>query len=238
MNANISAAGTAAMTGGVRFRSRGFTLVETALAVVIVAIVLLAAIGLMVPAQRAIDDVLTADEVARLRMEIERELSLVRPGEPYADSFDKAFQKVVSPSEHLVAFFYRAQRPAAGGGGSVGTDGRLRPFTGALNNTRPGEDYLIQAAVMPIEDFQDEFATALEGRLFVVRLRPLEGLLPADSEALLTPGGSSSEFPEAVVPAVAEFFVVLDLDRVQATVQRMENDEIRPLLSLNMGFNR
>jgi prepilin-type N-terminal cleavage/methylation domain-containing protein len=224
-------------------RARGFSLVEVALAVTIVAVVLLAAIGLVVPAQRAIEEVLTTDQATRLRGELEKELSVVRPGESYASGFDKAYQIVRDGGDRkglLAAFFYRAQKPTgAAGSGATSSDGRLKPFTESVSDKRAGADYLIQAAIMPLEAFekQTDFIEALEGRPFMIRLSYLKGLLPPESDAAFG-SGASAAFPEAVIPATADFFVIEDLDNPTGPIERILDGTTRPVLSLNIGFNR
>lgn len=224
-------------------RRRGFSLVEVALAVTIVSIVILAAIGLLVPAQRAIDDVLGTDQATRLRTEIEKELSVVRPGENYTSGFDKAYKIVQKSGEAdglLCAFFYRSEKPTgAAGSGATQTDGRLKPYAGAIDDKRPGEDYLVQAAVMPLSKFESEqqLRDAIEGRLFLVRLTYLKGLLPPESDAAFG-GANSDAFPEAVIPATAEFFVADDVDAAATSFERIKKGFIKPVLTLNLGFNR
>lgn len=234
---------------------RGFSLVEVALAVTIVSIVLLAAVGLLLPAQRAIQDVLTADQATRLRAEIEKEFSFVRPGETYDSGFAKAYQFLRNGDTKeglLAAFFYRAVLPD--GEQSTLEGGRLRPFTDGVDDLRPGEDYVIQAAVMPLTemvatfDSEEDFRDALEGRLFVVRLTYLNGLVgddpDGDGEGETTAdlafkfNAPSKFFPEAVIPAKADFYEADDLDDPAAIFERIEKGVVKPLLSLNLGFNR
>lgn len=220
---------------------RGFSLVEVALAVTIVSVILLAAIGLLIPSQRAIDNVLTADQSGRLRAELQKEFSLVRPGESYDSAFDKAYQilKKEGSKEGLVAaFFYRAEKPGVGDTSTL-SDGRLKPFTDSVNDKREGEDYVVQATAMPLEDFEKnpDFTEALEGKLFVVRLIYLKGLLSDTSDKAFG-SGSSKDFPEAVLPASAEFFVVTDLDEPSLIHDSIDKKRVKPVLSLNIGFNR
>jgi len=224
---------------------RGFTLIETALAVVIVAIVLLAAIGLLIPAQRAIDDVLTADQATRLLNEIEKEMAVVRPNETanFTTGFDKAYRAANQHAAEdgvLAVFFYRAQKPTAGGGTGGRTDGRLAPFTGDIVTSRAGDDYVLQAAVMPVAAYNNDIALkdALDGGLFLARLVPLEGLLPETSEQYLKNNPDPNGYPEAVIPAAVEFYVADDLDDPSRTIPSILNGSRKPLMSLNAGFNR
>lgn len=227
---------------------RGFTLVEVALAIVIVSIVILAAIGLLLPSQRAIDDVLSGGQATRLRQEIEKEFSILRPGESSGTvrtPFDKAYNAMKNGATQnglLCAFFYRAEKSA------TASDGRLRPFTGDVRDKRAGEDYVVQAAVMRLSDFSGSagFKDSLEGRLFVVRLLPLEGLvsenpvspqppLVAPLRPLVAQTGTSTPladflaannsdaYPLAVIPAAAEFYEAPDVDNPGLIFNAMAN---------------
>jgi prepilin-type N-terminal cleavage/methylation domain-containing protein len=254
---------------------RGFTLVEVALAIVIVSIVILAAIGLLLPAQRAIDDVLSGGQATRLRQEIEKEFSALRRpenkihGGPYSTAFDKAYdgvRKSVSPSELWLAFFYRAVNPAKNQ--KTTESGRLAPYIDDVKEKRPGEDYVVQAAFMSLREFRgdppyrdEKFLDALEGRLFVVKLVPLEGLVSETqiptSEKTLKPlpayngsgtplatflrSNSSDAYPLAVIPVAAEFYEASDVDNPTIAFDanaNPKNAQIRPVISLNIGFNR
>jgi prepilin-type N-terminal cleavage/methylation domain-containing protein len=227
---------------------RGFTLVEVALAIVIVSIVILAAIGLLLPSQRAIDDVLSGGQATRLRQEIEKEFSVLRPGESSGTvktPFDKAYNAVKNGATQnglLCAFFYRAEKSG------TDPDGRLRPFTGDVREKRAGEDYVVQAAVMNLSAFAGSsgYKDALEGRLFVVRLLPLEGLVSENPvapqpplEAPLKPlpaqtgtstpladflaANNSDAYPLAVIPAAAEFYEAPDVDNPGLIFNAMAN---------------
>lgn len=252
---------------------RGFTLVEVALAITIVSVVVLAAIGLLLPSQRAIDEVLSGGQATRLRQEIEKEFSVLRPGESSAavkTPFDKAYNVVKNGASRdglLCAFFYRAEK------GSTSSDGRLRPFTGDIRDKRAGEDYVVQAAVMRLADFASSatFKDALEGRLFVVRLLPLEGLVsenPGTGQPALelplkplpaatgtaTPladflsANPPDAYPLGVIPAAAEFYQADDVDNPDNVFNAMADPKtgrtaggkaaLRPVITLNVGFNR
>jgi prepilin-type N-terminal cleavage/methylation domain-containing protein len=236
------------MKSSVHSPRRGFTLVEVALAIVIVSIVILAAIGLLLPSQRAIDDVLSGGQATRLRQEIEKEFSVLRPGEASASvktPFDKAYNAVKNGATQnglLCAFFYRAEK------GGTDPDGRLRPFTGDIREKRAGEDYVVQAAVMRLTDFAGSsgYKDALEGRLFVVRLLPLEGLVsenpvapqlpleaplkplvaapaPATPLADFLSANPAEAYPVAVIPAAAEFYEATDVDNPGIIFNAMAN---------------
>lgn len=236
------------MKASVHSSRRGFTLVEVALAIVIVSVVILAAIGLLLPSQRAIDEVLSGGQATRLRQEIEKEFSVLRPGEASASvktPFDKAYNTMKNGNSQnglLCAFFYRAEKSA------TATDGRLRPFTGDVREKRAGEDYVVQAAVMPIAEFSGSggYKEAIEGRLFVVRLLPLEGLVSENPvapqpalEAPLKPlpaqtgtstpladflsANPSEAYPLAVIPAAAEFYEASDADNPGVLFNAMAN---------------
>ena len=240
-----------------RTTRQGFSLVEVALSIAIVAIVVLAAVGLLVPAQRSIDDTLTAGQASRLRHEIEQELNVLRPSEKTSvvtTPFDKAYMalKVGDTQDGLLmAFFYRAKMD------TTLVDGRVAPYVEPTVGKRVGEDYILQAAVMDYNTFKakTDFLRALDGKLYVVRIVPLEGMV-SDTTAttpfvpLPIQTGSSTPlkaflqanppnvYPVAVLPATAEFYVANDLDNPVGIYQNINKGIIKPVVSLNIAFNR
>lgn len=256
-------------------RSNAFTLVEVALAITIVSVVILAAIGLLLPAQRAIDDVLSSDQAARLNQEIEKEFSVLRPGEASATittPFDKAYNAVKKGKTKdglLCAFFYRAKLPTASGTASTLPDGRLAPYTDAINDKRVGEDYVVQAAVMSEAAFKATkgFGEALDGKVYVLRMLPLEGVVAEPQAVLPTPfktlpaatattkpldaflaANGPEAYPLAVLPVAVEFYEGQDVDDPASLYNSIPDPvtnvapggkaSVKPLLTLNIGFNR
>lgn len=222
---------------------RGFSLVEVAIAVVIVSVVVITTVGLLAPVQQNIDNVVSADEVSRLRRAVEIEMNIVRPGETYATGFDKAYDTIKNDSV-VYAFFYRAAVPMNL------TGGRADPATGATTNQRLGDNYAQQAAVF-IENQLGEaqtsgFIDAAEGRVFVVRFQLLESVMSPDAVTSYNAGGAE-QFTEAVLPVSAEFYSLDSIDMVadggastalDNFISDIKSGDLRPVFELNMAFNR
>lgn len=222
---------------------RGFSLVEVAIAVVIVSIVVITTVGLLAPVQQNIEDVVSADEGSRLRRAVEIEMNIIRPGEAYATGFDKAYD-IVKNDSVIYAFFYRAEVPM------TLTGGRADPATDDVVDQRLGENYAQQAAVF-IEDQLGEaqangFIEAAEGRVFMVRLQPLRSIM-SDEAKTSYDGSGSADFTEAVLPVSAEFYALDSVDLVADDgasavlgdfVDDIKSGDLRPVFELNMAFNR
>lgn len=241
--------------------ARAFTLVEVALALAIVSIVVIAAIGLLLPSQRTINEVLTGSQATRLREEVENEYAVVRPGETFPTPFDKAYDMVKKGKTQdglLCAFFYRANNS------TTTPDGRLAPFPGSVNNLRPGEDYVIQSTVMTCPQFKANanYREAVEGKVFVLRVLPIEGLvsetssplptgflpLPANGLSAFLAANPSTAYPLAVIPASVEFYLATDLEDPSKLFNSIPDPvtkvtpggktPAKPIITLNIGFRR
>ena len=162
---------------------RGFTLVETAIAMGMVALMITAFMVAFGPAVKSINKSISAKQAERLAGALEHELSVVRAGESYATSFEKAFWWIKQANQNskypVLVYQYR------GDPGSVRPDGTLNPYTGA--GTTAGVDYVIQTSVRRLpgsantspETFhqskiEDELEPGvLEGRVYYVRMTQL-----------------------------------------------------------------
>ncbi|MDP0491015.1 MAG: type II secretion system protein [Verrucomicrobiota bacterium JB023] len=194
----------------------GFTLMETLLAISVVAILLTTFLAVFGPATSSIRRAISVQDADRLASALEHELSTLDEDETgtYQTAFDKAFEWISgssSLSNSIILFNYR------GDTGSI-DNGELSPYIGTEGI--PGEDYLIQPAVRRVGQADDLEALmeAIEGRAFVVRMRQLVqdadgSLVPADAGSGLVDtegsGATSSEsFNEAVIAFQAEFYLL------------------------------
>ena len=228
---------------------RGFSLVEVAIAIVIVAIVVISTVGLLAPVQQNIENVVSADEVSRLRRAVEIEMSVVRPNEEqhYKSAFDKAYESV-KLGRWCYAFFYRAEVPDDI---SDLNGGRSRPYTGPIANERLGEDYVQQAAVFigryMSEMRADGFFDAAEGRVYVFRFRFLDSVMDDEAVASFNAESNSDNYSEAVLPVTVEFYTLESLELVANSgassalgdfLANIRDGKVRPVFELNMAFNR
>jgi len=161
---------------------RGFTLVETAIAMAIVAVMISAFMVVFGPAVTGIKKSISAKEATRLSDALEHELSVVRAGEldtvaddndaDFVSAFEKAYYWIRDSTTKATAVLIYQYR---GDPDSVRSDGTLEPYTG--NGTIPGVDYVIQTAVRRLSDAalvsDDLEPGVLEGKVYYVRMTQL-----------------------------------------------------------------
>lgn len=153
---------------------QGFTLVETVIAMGIIAIMITAFMAAFGPAVKGISRSISAKEANRLAATLEYELSVLRPGESNPTAFDKSFEWIkgsvgTNKDESVLLYQYR------GDPSNVRTDGSLKPQDDRSKNL-PGVDYVLQSVVRRSGDA--EVAVELqpgvvEGRVFYVRMGQL-----------------------------------------------------------------
>ena len=214
----------------------GFTLVEVAIAMGMVAVMISSFMVVFGPALEGIDKSLSAKEADRLTNALELELSVLRNGEvdnnpatidKYATSFEKAFlwikRSTLDDKNPVLIYQYR------GNPNSVRTDGTLNPYPyNAANPGIPGVNYVIQTSVRRLNDtfhtskIQAELAPGvLEGKVYYARLTQLRydtsgKMVPTTSENNITklqPTHDNTATPanytdDAVLPFRARFYEV------------------------------
>ncbi|MGJ8725127.1 MAG: type II secretion system protein [Roseibacillus sp.] len=197
--------------------SNGFTLMETLLAIAVVAVLLTTFLAVFGPATNTIRRAISIQEADRLASALEKEMTTLRESElnDYDTSFDKAFDWISnsgSLDSTVVLFNYR-------GDVSRITDGKLEPYT--ESDGEPGKDYLVQSAVRRLGDSADleDLMEAVEGKVFIVSMRQLVrdnnngGLVAAELGAPIvdSSGATASDatsFEDAVIAFQADFYVL------------------------------
>lgn len=166
-------------------RGAGFTLMETVIAIGIVALLLTGFLTVFGPASSAIQRSLQGAEAQRLADAVETELNILREDDigTYDSAFDKAFDLVLdSPTltdagdknGGLFAYSYRAELPFS----VEGSSGALRPYTGT--DGIADQDFSVVAVARGIGGKNDDAElirrelASLIGRVYFVRLIPLE----------------------------------------------------------------
>ena len=210
-----------------KFRNhhRGFTLVETVVAMGIITIMITAFLAAFAPAVTGIKKSISAKEANRLASTLEYELSILRPSEitDYSTPFEKAYNWIkdsggASTNDAVLLYQYR------GDPGSVrdadDEDGTLNPFAG--EDGLPGQDYVLQSVVRRLDnDYVSEelVPKVVEGRVFLVRMVQLiyntngELIESTSPSEILNPRGSNetttyANYPEAVIAYQAQVFVL------------------------------
>ena len=186
---------------------RGFTLVETAIAMGMVALMITAFMVAFGPAVKSINKSISAKQAERLAGALEHELSILRATEKepvggladdgdarYVSAFEKAFYWIRDSStvDTAAVLIYQYR----GDPGSVRADGTLQPYTLAMAEAyksandgeppSPGVQYVIQTAVRRLSNntvVSAELAPGvLQGRVYYARMRQLIYYDTADAD--------------------------------------------------------
>ena len=148
----------------------GFTLMETVIAIGVVAVLLTTFLAVFGPASAGIRKALSAQEAGRLTNSLERELSSLREGPDgaYENAFHKAFEWIRdSGKEDKAVFLYNYR----GNPQQIREDASLEPF--ALATGQSGRDFILQPAVRRVGDADQDFREDLErieGRVYLVKM--------------------------------------------------------------------
>lgn len=231
---------------------RGFTLMETVIAIGVLALLLTAFLAVFGPATTGLRKAISVQEADRLAAALERELVTVRPGgtgEDYSTGFDKAYkwiEDVSSGNETVMLYQYR------GNPTSLRDDGTMEPYTSGGGVA--GKDFVVQPMVrlrsdtLLMEDLQ-----ALDGRIFAAKLTQLEfnggqlkkreggGINPDPNNTGESLGGSGSDaYVEAVIAFAAEFFIVPNSapEYVRQGGKFDPNNLTKPIFTRNLAVRR
>ncbi|MFM2170816.1 MAG: hypothetical protein RI957_1045 [Verrucomicrobiota bacterium] len=205
----------------------GFTLMETVIAIGVLAVMLTAFMAVFGPATRGIRRSINVQEADRLTSALEKELATNRPGASAATEATTAFHKAYdwilkSHQNDNVVFAYQYR----GNPNQLRRDGTMEPYT--LRNGQAGRDYVVQPMFRRRADpllLQD--LTALQGRVFFIKMTQLvfdgaNGLKLGTPGTIANPpqppgstpltGTGADGYPEAVIPFTAEFFEIQTTD--------------------------
>ncbi|MGB0993657.1 MAG: prepilin-type N-terminal cleavage/methylation domain-containing protein [Akkermansiaceae bacterium] len=208
---------------------KGFTLIETVIAMGIIAIMITAFMAAFGPAVQGIRKSLSVKEANRLASTLEIELSTLRPGDQatdYTTKFAKAFEWIEesggTTKDNLILIYQYRGDPA-----SVRADGTLEPQTDRDKQV-PGVDYVLQSVCRRVGDTETEDELqpgVVEGRVFLVRMTQLvynsgelqvagAGGAPGGMGEIIDPTEPRSsvtnheDYPEAVIAFQAQFYTM------------------------------
>jgi prepilin-type N-terminal cleavage/methylation domain-containing protein len=190
-------------------RLRGFTLMETLLAIALVGVLLSIFLTVFVPARGLVRQALTRQESERITGILRAELSTLRADEiaggnatassenQYLSTFDKGFhwlRKSARPSSSIVVYSYRADlsKPAR-------KDGSY-PAVPAGKSV-PGKDMQLVSIACPMDDpvHRDDIRDAV-GPVFLVKMTQLELKADGEYQMVNSPGTvSQATSPERYV---------------------------------------
>jgi prepilin-type N-terminal cleavage/methylation domain-containing protein len=205
----------------------GFTLMETVIAIGVLAVMLTAFMAVFGPATRGIRRSINVQEADRLTSALEKELATNRPGASAATEATTAFHKahdwiLKSHQNDNVIFAYQYR----GNPNQLRRDGTMEPYT--LRTGQAGRDYVVQPMFRRrVDALLAQDLTALQGRVFFIKMTQLvfdganglklgtPGVIanppqPAGSTPLTGTGADS--YTEAVIPFTAEFFEIQTTD--------------------------
>lgn len=199
----------------------GFSLLETVIAIGVLAVLLTGFMVVFAPAAAGIRKALNSQDAARLVATLEEELVTLRGTAEvtaYPTGFDKAFEfirgsSVASPGDALLIYKYRASLTA-----TLRSDGTPEPVE-VVDTQIPGVDYVVQSMMRRKKDaefFND--LPAIEGQIYMVRCTQLIADATNDQLILATKGqivnadapttavATATAYKHGVITFVADFY--------------------------------
>lgn len=246
---------------------RAFTLVETVVAIGVLAVLLAGFVIVFAPAAAGIKKAISVQEADRLTSTLEQELVTFRketnlptktpPTSPFT-GFDKAFdwiKKSNVPATSLLIYQYRGSLTAA----ARTDDGTPVPVPDARGKIA-GKDYMLQTMVRRKNDTAklNEDLAAVEGGVYFVRCTQLKFNTQNGQLGTGTPGSigdpkgatpdypSADTYPEAVITFTADFYSLptksagyftSGYDNYFTTTTATTSTK-KPLFSRNLGVRR
>ena len=198
-----------------RFGS-AFTLMETVIAIGVVAVLLSGFVAVFAPAAQGIRKSINSQQADRLATTLENELVTLREGQQPTNlkvGFNKAFEWIKDGGRFSQCIFVYQYR---GSTSEFRDDGTPEPVTSG----QPGVDYTVQSIARRVGDqYLDADFEALEGTIFYVKTEQLVfngGALElsGNSKAIVDPQNpgpeidSAEDYPDAVITFSAEFYSV------------------------------
>ncbi len=201
-------------------RRSGFTLLETVIAIGVLAVLLTGFMVVFAPAAEGIRKSINVQQADRLASSVEQELVTLRGTEStkFKTGFNKSLdwiQKSNNSADAVLIYQYRgdASKPPRT------DDGTLQPATSFSG--LPGKDYIVVPMVRRLSDlkFKDDLK-AVEGAVYLVKCTQL--VFTAGELKLGTPGAikdpklgtavanlnDPDDYPEAVIAFSADFYIM------------------------------
>lgn len=199
-------------------RPRGFTLLETVIAIGVLAVLLTGFMVVFAPAAEGIRKSVNVQQADRLASTVEQELVTLHKGESSGDmatGFDKAFKMIAKSgdaNEALMVYQYR------GSMNELRDDDTPLPVAD-VKTKMPGKDFVVVSMMRSVKDTKfTEDLPAVEGAVFMVHCTQLvfgDGELKAGtSNQIQDPKnpqgdvGNAAAYPEAVIAFSADFYMM------------------------------
>ena len=239
--------------------ARGFTLMETVIAIGVLAVLLTGFIAVFAPAAQGIKRSINSQQADRLSTTLERELVTYRkgqniplpPGATTPTGFDKAFDWIDKADDFAETIFVYQYRGDPSGIRDDGTPEPLASISG-----QPGKNYTIQSMARRASDpLFTEDLDAIEGAIFYVK--PIQLIYDTNKMTLGTIGtianpvgataataGNAAEYEDAVIAFSAEFYSVPSKSKAylvganKSQFEKRFNTAKRPVFSRNLAVRR
>ncbi|MEO5715044.1 MAG: type II secretion system protein [Luteolibacter sp.] len=207
-------------------RQRGFTLLETVIAIGVLAVLLTGFMVVFAPAAAGIRKSINVQEADRLASTVEQEMVTFRKGDESGlpsktayTGFDKAYTWIENSSaaaSAILVYQYRGEL-----GGTARPDGTPEPVID-VKNKLAGKDYVVVPMARRVDsaNFTKDIA-ALEGGVYLVKCTQLvfggatAGLTLSTSKKIVDPKGTgggavsgTDTYPEAVIAFAADFYML------------------------------
>jgi hypothetical protein len=233
----------------------GFTLMETVIAIGVLAVMLTAFMGVFAPAAKNIRRAINVQDADRLASGLEKELGTFRVGDVKAGAADTAFNKAYSWIENshsnnsvILCYQYR------GNPSSLRADGSMEPYI--QPNGQSGRDFVVQSMYrLRSDSLVAADLKARVGRIFFVKLTQLvmdnnNGLVigrpgeivnpPALPNSIPLTGSGADAYNDATIPFVAEFYDLPTTDPAFVATGGKFNpaNYPNPLFSRNLSVRR
>jgi|694.fasta_scaffold50602_3 prepilin-type N-terminal cleavage/methylation domain-containing protein len=229
-------------------RNRGFSLIETVIAIGVLAVLLTGFMIVFAPAAAGIRRAISMQEADRLASTLEQELVTSRGTDDPWPGFNKAFEWIEasnSSNEALLVYQYR------GSLSSQRSDGTPEPMQDIAGKVA-GRDFTVISTVRRKSD--PEFLrdlTAVEGGVYLVKCTQLvynsqDELVVGDPGEIRDPkpdgsnASSPDDYPEAVIAFAAEFHSVPGKapNYFGAPFAKFFNASRKPIFTRNLAVRR
>ncbi len=230
---------------------KGFTLLETVIAIGVLAVLLSGFLVVFAPAAAGIRQSINTQQADRLATALEEELATLRPGEAsntVKTSFDKAFDWLLKGNSKADAIFVYQYR---GKVGALRADGTPDPEPN-IDGKSPGSDFTMVPMARRLSDREfNADLKAIDGPVYFIKTRQLifekDGMVLGTKGRIVDPklGGTPltdpALYPEAVVAFAAEFHLVPSKDSGYFTSaafsSKFENVK-NPVFTRNLAVRR
>lgn len=210
-------------------KQNGFTLLETVIAIGVLAVLLSGFLVVFAPAAAGIRQSINSQQADRLASALEEEMATLRIGEEAKlpvptppsrpTSFDKAFDWLLKSDSKNDAIFVYQYRGAVG---PLRSDGTPNPEP-KIDGKSPGTDFTLVPMARRLSDsnFKDDLK-AVDGAIYLVKATQLifgaDGMKLGAKGKIVDPklGGASlpnsAAYPDAVIAFAAEFHIMPSKD--------------------------